>query len=93
MYQSGYFYAAVEEDADVLFKIVIRAIDEMGILRTGEMHKSDYINIFARKVGDEKVVVRIRQLGPGKSEIRIRVGILGNLPQSQVIYAKIRDAL
>ena len=93
VYQSGYFYATVEEDADVLFTTVIRAIDDMGILRTGEIHRDDYVNIFARKVGDEKVVVRIRQVSPGKSEIRIRIGILGSLPQSQVIYAKIRDSL
>ena len=28
-----------------------------------------------------------------ESEIRIRVGNLGNLAESQVIYARIRDAL
>ena len=28
-----------------------------------------------------------------ESEIRIRVGYLGNLAESQVIYARIRDAL
>ena len=93
IYQSGYFYATVPEDADTLFETVIRTMDKMGLLRTGEIHRDAFINIYARKVGDEKVVVRIRQVAPGKSEIRIRVGMLGSLPESQVIYAKIRDAL
>ena len=65
----------------------------MGLLRTGELHKKDFIKIFARQVGDKQVVVRIQQIAAGESEIRIRVGTLGNLPQSQVIYAKIRDAM
>lgn len=93
LYQGGYFYAIVPGDADTVFRTAIRAIDNMGILRTGEIHKKDYTSIYARKVGDQKVVVRIRQIDDGRSEIRIRVGTIGDLPQSQKIYAKIRGAL
>ena len=92
-YQSGFFYAPIAADANAVFLIAIRTIDGMGLLRTGELHKKDYIKIFARQVGDKEVVVRIQQIAAGESEIRIRVGTLGDLPQSQVIYAKIRDAM
>ena len=92
-YRAGFFYAPISMDADQIFKVAIREIDEMGLLRTSELHKDSTITIYARQVGDEKVYVRIKQLGPGESELRIRVGKLGNLPQSQVIYAKIRDGL
>lgn len=92
-YQAGYFYAPITEDADAIFMTAIRAIDDMGLLRTGEIHKKNYIKIYARMVGDKEVVVRIKQIAAGESEIRIRVGTMGDLPQSQVIYAKIRDAL
>ncbi|MDA9260429.1 DUF3568 domain-containing protein [Puniceicoccaceae bacterium] len=92
-YQSGYFYAPIAADANAVFLTAIRAIDGMGLLRTGELHKKDFIKIFARQVGDKEVVVRIQQIAAGESEIRIRVGTLGDLPQSQVIYAKIRDAM
>jgi hypothetical protein len=92
-YKSGYFYAPAAADADAIFKTSIRAIDDMGILRTGELHKDDHITIYGRMVGDKKVTVRIKQLAAGESQIRIRVGRLGNLPQSQIIYAKIRDGL
>ncbi len=59
--------------------------------------KNPSITIYSRKVGDEKITVRIsQQTDPEveeESEIRIRVGNLGNLAESQVIYARIRDAL
>ena len=92
-YQAGYFYATLDADADTAFRTSIRALDRMGMLRTGENHGTDYINIYARQVGDKKVIVRIRQIAPSKSEIRIRSGAVGNLPESQMIYAKIRDEL
>ena len=93
VYQAGFLYAYLDADADKVFRTAIRAIDNLGILRTGEVHKEDYINIFGRKVGDEKVVVRIRQVVQGQSEIRVRVGFFGNLPESQMIYAKINEEI
>ena len=68
-------------------------MDELGYFRTGEIHRNTYVNIYARKVGDQKVVVRIKQTAPAQSELRIRIGNLGNLPESQFLYASIRDAL
>ena len=69
----------------------------MGYFRTGELHKETAITIYARKIGDEKVTVRVSQAtdpeATAQSEIRIRVGNLGNLAESQTIYAHIRDAL
>ncbi|MDB2310726.1 DUF3568 domain-containing protein [Opitutales bacterium] len=93
-YQGGYFYAPLAADTDAIFQATIREMDKMGgLLRTGEIHKNNYIKIYARVVGDKEVVVRIKQVAAGESEIRIRVGALGDLPYSQVIFAKIRDAL
>jgi hypothetical protein len=92
-YRAGYFYAPINADADDVFMTAIRAMDDMGLLRTAELHKKDYINIYARQVGDKEVVVRIKQIATGESELRIRVGTLGDLPESQIIYAKIRDAM
>jgi hypothetical protein len=93
IYQAGYFYANLDADSDTVFRTAIRALDQMGVLRTGEVHGNDFITIYGRQVGDKKLLVRIRQIAPNKSEIRIRVGVIGNLPESQMIYAKIRDAL
>lgn len=93
VFRAGYFYAPIEANANRIFKTAIRELDKMGYFRTGELHDDSRITIYARKVGDEKVTVRIEQIAPGQAEIRIRVGTLGNLAESQSIYAKISDAL
>lgn len=92
-YRAGYFYAPLNAPIGQIFKTAIREMDSMGYYRTGELHKATAITIYARKVGDEKITVRASQLAEGQSEIRIRVGKLGNLAESQLIYARIRDAL
>jgi hypothetical protein len=96
-YRAGYFYAALDAPIGQIFKASIRELDNLNYFRTGELHKDNAISIYARKVGDEKITVRISQQTDAEveeeSEIRIRVGNLGNLAESQVIYARIRDAL
>ncbi len=92
-YTAGNFYAPIEAESGAIFRAAIREMDNMGYFRTGEMHKDTYIAIYARAVGDKKVNVKITQVAPGQCELRIRVGALGDLPESQKIYAAIRDAL
>ena len=92
-YRAGYFYAPLDASIGQIFQTAIREIDSMGYFRTNELHKETAITIYARKVGDEQVTVRISQTAESPSEIRIRVGKLGNLAESQIIYARIRDAL
>ena len=96
-FRAGYFYAPIDKPIGQIFKTSIREMDDLGYFRTGELHKETAITIYARKIGDEKITVRISQQTDAEveeeSEIRIRVGNLGNLAESQVIYARIRDAL
>ena len=72
-------------------------MDALGFFRTGELHKATSVTIYARKVGDQKVTIRI---GPptdeeatAQSEVRIRIGVLGNLAESQAIYSRITETL
>jgi hypothetical protein len=92
-YRAGYFYAPLDASIGQIFKTSIRELDDMGYFRTGELHKETAITIYARKIGDEKITVRAKQLAEGQSELRIRIGKLGNLAESQAIYARIRNAL
>ena len=96
-YQAGFFTAPVDAPVDQIFKVAITAVDAMGYFRTGELHKQTSVMIYARKVGDQKVTVRI---GPptseettAQSEVRIRIGNLGNLAESQAIYDRIIESL
>jgi hypothetical protein len=99
-FQAGYFYAPLDADIRQVFRTAIRELDEMGYYRTGELHKERFINIYARNVDDDKITVRTfypaknsKLAESGKSAVRIRVGTLGDLAESQRIYARIRNAL
>ncbi len=92
-YQAGTFYAPADAPIGQIFRVAIREMDEMGYFRTGELHKDDSITIYARTRGDKKVRVQAVVADEGGSEIRIRVGSLGDLAESQNIYARIRNAL
>lgn len=98
-YQAGYFYGPLDASIDEVFRVAIRELDDMGYFRTGELHRDTNITVYARKVGDEKLTVKTYvprgddAMEPGQSMLRIRVGTFGDLPESQAIYARIRDSL
>ncbi len=98
-YQAGYFYGPLEAPIDQVFRVAIRELDAMGYFRTGELHRDTSITIYGRKVGDEKIEVRTyvptksQEMPEGHSMLRIRIGTMGNLAESQNIYARIRAAL
>jgi hypothetical protein len=98
-YQAGFFYAPLDASIGEVFKVAIRELDAMGYFRTGELHRDESITIYARKVGDEKITLRSyipspnAELPAGQTMLRIRIGKFGDLPESQAIYARIRDAL
>ena len=97
-FRAGYFYAPIDAPIGQIFETTIRKriLEDLDYYRVGEMHK-DYVTIYCRNRRDDKVTIRIsQQTDPEvkeQSEIRIRIGNLGNLAESQVIYARIRDAL
>ena len=92
-YQLNSLLSIFETDTDTAFRASIQALDLLGYFRTGEIHGELETSIFARKVGDEKIVVKITELSPEQSQISIRVGIIGNLPESQIILAEIEDII
>ena len=92
-YQINALVSVFETDTDTAFRASIQSLDLLGYFRTGEIHSELETSIFARKVGDEKIVVRITELSPEQSQISIRVGMIGNLPESQIILAEIEDII
>ncbi|MFP4166973.1 MAG: DUF3568 family protein [Opitutales bacterium] len=92
-YQAGFFYAPINDgNVKSIFRTAIRVMDDMGYYRTGELHRENKITIFARKEGDREVTVRISKVEEGQSEIRIGIGMFGNLSESQRLYSRIREA-
>lgn len=92
-YRVGTFYAPADASIGQVFRVAIRELDDMDYFRTGELHRENSITIFARTAGDRKVKVQAARSEESGTEIRIRVGRLGDLAESQNIYARIRNAL
>jgi hypothetical protein len=91
-YRSGTFTGPINASPERIFREAIRVMDKEGYFRTGELHRKNDISIFARRVGDAKVTVRMRVADEGGSNVSIRIG-RGNLPESQSLYSKIRAAV
>lgn len=92
-YQLNALITVFETDTDTAFRASIQALDILGYFRTGEKHNESEIFVFARKVGDEKIVVRITEISPEQSQVSVRIGTIGNMPESQVILAEIEDSI
>jgi len=92
-YQLNALVSVFETDTDTAFRASIQALDILGYFRTGETHDERETFVFARKVGDKKIVVRITELSPEQSQVSVRIGLIGNMPESQVILAEIEDSI
>ena len=97
-YHLNTLVSVFETDTNSAFRASIQALDILGYFRTGEIRDENVndtlqTSVFARKVGDEKIVIKITELSAEQSQISVRVGILGNMPESQVILAEIEDIL
>ena len=92
-YQLNSLVSVFETDTDSAFRASIQALDLLGYFRTGEIHGELETSVFARKVGDEKIIVKITGLSPEQSQISVRIGLVGNMPESQVILAEIEDMI
>ena len=92
-YQLNSLVSVFETDTDSAFRASIQALDLLGYFRTGEIHGELETSVFARKVGDEKISVKITELSPEQSQISVRIGLVGNMPESQVILAEIEDMI
>ena len=92
-YQLNSLVSVFETDTDSAFRASIQALDLLGYFRTGEIRGELETSVFARKVGDVKIIVKITELSPEQSQVSVRIGLVGNMPESQVILAEIEDMI
>ena len=92
-YQLNSLVSVFETNTDSAFRASIQALDLLGYFRTGEIRGELETSVFARKVGDVKIIVKITELSPEQSQISVRIGLVGNMPESQVILAEIEDMI
>jgi hypothetical protein len=79
---------------DTTFRATISSLDALNdYFRTGEVVKETSVAIIARKVGDVRVHIKLIKVSEEQTEIRVRIGLIGDLPESQLILNTIQEQL
>lgn len=92
IYRLGKYDAELMAPMDQVFPAANRALDSMGMLRTGEKVSDKEISVDARTVGDYKVRINMQPTKAGHTALSIKYGS-GSLSQSQRIFWEIRRQL
>jgi hypothetical protein len=90
-YGKGELKATEAVSLDRAWSATQQAFEELELLGEGKEKDALSARIEAQGVDDKRIVVRLRRIDPELTEIRIRVGVLGNEPYSRLIYDQIRS--
>ena len=93
-YQANTLVTYINESMDSTFGATISSLDELDdYFRTGEIIKEKSTTVIARKMGDTKVHIKLIKVSAEETEVRVRIGILGNIPESQILLTHILNKL
>ncbi|MFZ9979288.1 MAG: DUF3568 family protein [Opitutales bacterium] len=102
---TGVLTTRYTSDTEAVFNAVKRTIDAMpGTLRTGETDERGAnkelisVVVFARTIGDLEIKITIEKTEDPETkavftQVRVKYGAFGNLPESQQIVSKITSNL
>lgn len=102
---SGVLTTRYTSDTEAVFNAVKRTIDAMpGTLRTGETDdrgankELNSVIVYARTIGDLEIKITIEKAEDPETkaaftQVRVKYGAFGNLPESQQIVSKITSNL
>jgi hypothetical protein len=94
VYQANTLVTTVDASMDTTFRATISSLDALNdYFRTGEVVKETSVAIIARKVGDVRVHIKLIKVSEEQTEIRVRIGLIGDLPESQLILNTIQEQL
>ena len=102
---TGVLTTRYTSDAEAVFNAVKRTIDAMpGTLRTGETDdrgankELNSVIVYARTIGDLEIKITIEKAEDPETkavftQVRVKYGAFGNLPESQQLVSKITSNL
>ncbi len=92
-YRFGNYDVQVYSEMDRLIAAADRAMNEMDHARTDEKRSGHETSLRYRGPGDNLVLIKLKNLGNDRYNIRIRYGLVGNLAMSEQVYEKMRARL
>ncbi len=102
---TGVLTTRYTSDTEAVFNAVKRTIDAMpGTLRTGETDERgankelNSVIVYARTIGDLEIKITIEKAEDPETkavftQVKVKYGVFGNLPESQQIVSKITSNL
>lgn len=85
VWTQGNLQLNINHSAEDLYAAARETLDELDILVERDNHDRFGANISGRMASGSKVLIKIAGLTEYSAKIRVRVGVLGNLEQSQMI--------
>jgi hypothetical protein len=92
-YRMGELRSEMTETLDRTYHAAVAAVDLSHLIIRSEERTDSSVRLMAERGDGMKVKVQIQRLSPAVTEVRVKVGALGNEPQSQTILDQMRYSL
>jgi len=93
-YKFGELQVYVDANFGRAYDAAKQGMKEFGLFQTRDDRKVIEAELNGRDSVDTQVIVKIKEVGPNRTSIKIRYGLLkGDLPSSQKLYEVIRKRL
>ena len=92
-YELGTLQVIAEANVDKVYIASKAGIKEDNLFLTGDDWRGTTAPLKARDEVDTSVTVKLKQIEPGRTSVRIRYGLTGDLHQAQNLYSRISKKL
>lgn len=92
-YEMGELRVIAESNVDRVYLAAKTGIQEDDLFLTGDNWGGTTATLTARDEVDTRVTVKLKQIEPGRTSVRIRYGLTGDLHQAQTLYTRIESKL
>ena len=86
-------YAVTSQDLTTVYNASLKALEQLELDITEKPKDVFYAKIVAKAANGERIIVSMKPKEDGGTNLRIRVGALGDEHRSNVIYQRIRQNL
>lgn len=92
-YELGVLQVIAEANVDKVYLAAKAGVKEDRLFLTGDDWGGNTAVLKARDEVDTSVTIKLKQIEPGRTSVRIRYGLTGDLHQAQNLYARISKKL
>lgn len=92
-YRMGELQVVVDRGFAATYEAAKKGMKESNIFQTGDEQKVTEGELKGRDSADAQVTIKVKEIGPNRSDVRIRYGIPGNLALAQKVYQSLQKQL